>query len=115
MTQPETQACGDDHSIVVTIANEVYGFGSGVHDQLGVGTLGLFPKPQRIPGLTAVPRIQAVSLGGLRMCVHVYVLRERNVCNPLLSKSLYFLGLLTCKPLIAGFLWSQRDGRDRWR
>ena len=51
-------ACGNEHTVVVTIANEVYGFGNGVYDQLGLGTLGIFPKPQRIPGLTAVPRVQ---------------------------------------------------------
>ena len=62
-------ACGDEHTIVITIANEVYGFGSGVHDQLGVGTLGIFPKPQRIPGLTAVPRIQAVTCGSISTAV----------------------------------------------
>ena len=45
-------ACGSEHSIAVSIANEVYGWGSGVYDQLGLGTLGIFPKPQRIPGLT---------------------------------------------------------------
>jgi alpha-tubulin suppressor-like RCC1 family protein len=45
-------ACGADHTVVITIANEVYGFGNGVYDQLGLGTLGLFPQPQRIPGLT---------------------------------------------------------------
>jgi len=56
-------ACGMEHTIVVTIANEVYGFGNGVYDQLGLGTLGIFPKPQRIPGLTAVPRIQSVACG----------------------------------------------------
>lgn len=56
-------ACGDSHSVIVTIANEVYGFGNGVYDQLGLGTLGIFPKPHRIPGLTAVPRIQSVTCG----------------------------------------------------
>ena len=56
-------ACGAEHTVVVTIANEVYGFGNGVYDQLGLGTLGIFPKPHRIPGLTAVPRIQSVACG----------------------------------------------------
>ena len=60
--QEVTQAaCGADHTVVVTIANEVYGFGNGVYDQLGLGTLGLFPQPQRIPGLT-------VSRGAARGC-----------------------------------------------
>jgi alpha-tubulin suppressor-like RCC1 family protein len=45
-------ACGDEHTVVLTISNEVYGFGNGVFDQLGLGTLGVFPSPQRIPGLT---------------------------------------------------------------
>ena len=56
-------ACGMEHTVLVTIANEVYGFGNGVYDQLGLGTLGIFPKPHRIPGLTAVPRIQSVACG----------------------------------------------------
>uniref|UniRef100_A0A7S4PM21 SAM domain-containing protein n=1 Tax=Guillardia theta TaxID=55529 RepID=A0A7S4PM21_GUITH len=56
-------ACGSEHSIAVSIANEVYGWGSGVYDQLGLGTLGIFPKPQRIPGLTAVPRIKQIVCG----------------------------------------------------
>ena len=56
-------ACGSEHTVVVTIANEVYGFGNGVYDQLGLGTLGIFPSPHRIPGLTAVPRIQSVACG----------------------------------------------------
>ena len=45
-------ACGDEHTVALTISNEVYGFGNGVFDQLGLGTLGVFPTPQRIPGLT---------------------------------------------------------------
>jgi alpha-tubulin suppressor-like RCC1 family protein len=56
-------ACGDEHTVCVSIANEVYGFGNGVYDQLGLGTLGIFPTPQRIPGLTAVPRIRLLACG----------------------------------------------------
>ena len=44
--------CGDEHTVCITIANEVYGFGHGVYDQLGLGTLGIFPNPQRIPGIS---------------------------------------------------------------
>jgi len=56
-------ACGDEHTVCVTLANEVYGFGNGVQDQLGLGTLGIFPRPQRIPGLTAVSRIRILTCG----------------------------------------------------
>ena len=56
-------SCGDEHTVCVSIANEVYGFGNGVYDQLGLGTLGIFPNPQRIPGLTAVPRIRLLVCG----------------------------------------------------
>jgi alpha-tubulin suppressor-like RCC1 family protein len=38
-------ACGSEHTVLITIVNEVYGFGNGVFDQLGLGTLGTLTKP----------------------------------------------------------------------
>ena len=37
--------CGREHTVLITIVNEVYGFGNGVFDQLGLGTLGKPTKP----------------------------------------------------------------------
>ncbi len=56
-------ACGREHTVCVTATNEVYGFGSSIYDQLGLGHLGIFPRPQRIPGLTAVPSIRQLACG----------------------------------------------------
>jgi alpha-tubulin suppressor-like RCC1 family protein len=69
-------ACGDEHTVVLTISNEVYGFGNGVFDQLGLGTLGVFPSPQRIPGLTV--RLKTADLTGERELIILEVLRPAN-------------------------------------
>ena len=55
--------CGREHTVCVTAANEVFGFGSSIFDQLGLGHLGIFPRPQRIAGLTAVPSIRQLACG----------------------------------------------------
>jgi alpha-tubulin suppressor-like RCC1 family protein len=56
-------ACGREHTVCVTATNEVYGFGSSIFDQLGLGHLGIFPRPQRIQGLTTIPSIRQLDCG----------------------------------------------------
>lgn len=54
-------ACGNYHSLAITIDHKVYSWGWGVHGQLGLGSTESEPNPQQITSLKEHRIIQAVA------------------------------------------------------